>query len=47
MRSGSHWLSAHLSAGCQANINLSDSFEEGIGGHGGYGAWYCVAIGPR
>ncbi len=30
--------------GCGANINLSDSMEAGVGGDGGYGAWYCFAI---
>ena len=30
--------------GCQANINLKDNFEEGVGGHGGYGAFYCFAL---
>ncbi|MBN2342029.1 MAG: hypothetical protein JXX29_08010 [Deltaproteobacteria bacterium] len=30
--------------GCAANINITDSFEEGVGGDGGYGAWYCFAV---
>lgn len=30
--------------GCGAYINLSDSMEEGVGGDGGYGAWYCFAV---
>jgi hypothetical protein len=29
--------------GCAANINLTDTFEEGVGGDGGYGAFYCFA----
>jgi hypothetical protein len=29
--------------GCRANINVSDSMEDGVGGDGGYGAWYCFA----
>jgi hypothetical protein len=30
--------------GCKANINIGNTMEEGIGGDGGYGAWYCFAI---
>jgi hypothetical protein len=43
-QSGQGWLFSHLAAGCGANINLTDSFETGIGGHGGYGAFYCFAL---
>jgi hypothetical protein len=42
--SGQGWLYSHQAGGCQANINLEDNFESGVGGHGGYGAWYCFAI---
>ena len=41
--SGQGWIFSHLAGGCQANINLEDDFEDGVGGHGGYGAWYCFA----
>jgi len=30
--------------GCGANINLSNTMEAGVGGDGGYGAWYCFAL---
>jgi hypothetical protein len=30
--------------GCGANINISNTMEAGVGGDGGYGAWYCFAI---
>jgi hypothetical protein len=30
--------------GCGANININDTMEPGVGGDGGYGAWYCFAI---
>jgi hypothetical protein len=30
--------------GCGANINVSNTMEDGVGGDGGYGAWYCFAI---
>jgi hypothetical protein len=30
--------------GCGANINVGEGFEDGVGGDGGYGAWYCFAI---
>lgn len=30
--------------GCGANINLNNTMETGVGGDGGYGAWYCFAI---
>jgi hypothetical protein len=30
--------------GCRANINLGNTMEDGVGGDGGYGAWYCFAI---
>jgi hypothetical protein len=43
-QSGQGWLFSHLAGGCQANINLADNFESGVGGHGGYGAWYCFAV---
>jgi len=43
-QSGQGWIYSHQAGGCQANINLSDSFEDGVGGHGGYGAWYCFAL---
>jgi hypothetical protein len=43
-QSGQGWIYSHQAGGCQANINLSDSFEIGVGGHGGYGAWYCFAL---
>jgi hypothetical protein len=51
-----NWLYAHTNCsgggqpggntcnGCAANINLNETFEEGVGGDGGYGAWYCFAI---
>jgi len=29
--------------GCAANINITDTMEDGVGGDGGYGAWYCFA----
>jgi hypothetical protein len=46
-----HWILAHPNCaeggadcnGCGANINLSNSFEEGVGGYGGYGGFYCFA----
>jgi hypothetical protein len=41
--SGQGWIYSHLAGGCQANVNLSNTFENGVGGHGGYGAWYCFA----
>ena len=43
-RSGQGWIFSHLAGGCEANINLADGFEEGVGGHGGYGGFYCFAI---
>lgn len=30
--------------GCGKNINITDSMEAGVGGDGGYGAWYCFAV---
>jgi hypothetical protein len=30
--------------GCEATIDLADSFEVGPGGHGGHGAWYCFGM---
>ncbi|MGC4114737.1 MAG: hypothetical protein QM765_09035 [Myxococcales bacterium] len=30
--------------GCGKNINIADTMEAGVGGDGGYGAWYCFAI---
>jgi hypothetical protein len=39
-----NWISEHLVAGCSANINLANTMECGVGGHGGYGAWYCFAV---
>jgi hypothetical protein len=38
------WLYAHTIHGCGANINLTDSMEQGVGGDGGYGAFYCFAL---
>jgi hypothetical protein len=38
-----HWIYAHEASGCGVNINLTDSMEDGLGGDGGYGAWYCFA----
>jgi hypothetical protein len=43
-RSGQGWIYSHRAGGCQANINLRDSFENGVGGHGGYGAFYCFGL---
>ncbi|MGC4114736.1 MAG: hypothetical protein QM765_09030 [Myxococcales bacterium] len=43
-QSGQGWLYSHRAGGCQANVLLTDGFENGIGGHGGYGAWYCFAV---
>ena len=47
------WIYAHTNCemgggascnGCGRNINLSDdNGQEGVGGAGGYGAWYCFA----
>ncbi|MGC4114735.1 MAG: hypothetical protein QM765_09025 [Myxococcales bacterium] len=42
-QSGKGWLYSHRAGGCEANINLADNFQSGVGGHGGYGAWYCFA----
>lgn len=42
--SGQNWMYSHRAGGCEANINLADNFEAGVGGHGGYGAWYCFAL---
>ncbi|MBN1772193.1 MAG: hypothetical protein JXB32_13075 [Deltaproteobacteria bacterium] len=44
--SGQGWIFSHNAGGCQANINLTDRFETGVGGHGGYGGWYCFGL-PR
>jgi hypothetical protein len=38
-----NWMNAHECKGCGANINIENTMEEGIGGDGGYGAWYCFA----
>jgi hypothetical protein len=39
-----HWIHSHECVGCGANINLTeDNSQTGVGGHGGYGAWYCFA----
>jgi hypothetical protein len=42
--SGQNWIFSHLAGGCEANINLADRFENGVGGHGGYGAFYCFGL---
>jgi hypothetical protein len=42
-QNSAHWIHAHECTGCGTNINLSKSFEDGVGGSGGYGAWYCFA----
>lgn len=39
-----HWIYAHTVNGCGANINITNTMESGVGGDGGYGAWYCFAI---
>ena len=41
--SSCNWLYAHTCSGCGVNINTEDTMESGIGGDGGYGAWYCFA----
>jgi hypothetical protein len=30
--------------GCGRNINMAETFEDGVGGDGGYGTWYCFAV---
>jgi hypothetical protein len=39
-----HWIYAHTVQGCGANINLTDTMEQGVGGDGGYGGFYCFAL---
>jgi hypothetical protein len=38
-----NWIYAHTCSGCDRNVNMGDGFEDGVGGDGGYGAWYCFA----
>jgi hypothetical protein len=42
----SHWIQTtnHYPNGCGRNINLADNFEQGVGGDGGYGGFYCFAV---
>jgi hypothetical protein len=42
--SGSNWIASHRAGGCQANQNLGNDFQVGVGGHGGYGAFYCFGL---
>jgi hypothetical protein len=51
-----NWILAHTNCttgpgpnpgdcnGCGANINIGNTMEPGVGGDGGYGAWYCFAV---
>ncbi len=44
-----HWIYTHNLFpininGCNRNINVTDTMESGVGGEGGYGAWYCFAV---
>jgi hypothetical protein len=43
---GPDWISEHTAPGCARGINLTNTSQRGVGvgGSGGYGAFYCFAL---